>query len=224
MTVRAQTLAALASAAVLGGCGSAAHVATHAAEPAAAPTPAATTTAATPTMTTTSTAKTTTHCSSLNACTNGVHDKSCGQDLLATPVTSCGFAQAVEQAYLAHPGPYIRATSAVTGKTYVMHCVPAGGSVDCSGGVGAFVSFPKYATGVGGAGSPTGQLTASNGAPWRCPPGDRLHQGSYLQCYAGSTPDTTGPYVLPGSSGCPPGTNETYSTIVNNTICEISYN
>src|ERR1700748_1235134 len=48
-----------------------------------------------------------------------------GRDGIATPVTSCEFADNVRSAYLGRYGPLIKAYSPVTGNVYEMQC--AGG-------------------------------------------------------------------------------------------------
>jgi serine/threonine-protein kinase len=62
---------------------------------------------------------------------------------IGSAVTSCAFAEEVRVAYAGGGAPLqprsVRATSPVTGRTYVMMCTPTGSSVTCAGGENAVV-------------------------------------------------------------------------------------
>jgi hypothetical protein len=68
----------------------------------------------------------------------------CGGSLSANEVTTCGFAEAVEDAYYAEIGSgagTVIAYSPTTEQTYSMYCT-AGSPHECTGGNGAAVFFP----------------------------------------------------------------------------------
>lgn len=68
----------------------------------------------------------------------------CGGSLSANEVTTCGFAENVEDAYYAEIGSgsgTVRAYSPTTGETYSMYCT-AGSPHECTGGDDAAVFFP----------------------------------------------------------------------------------
>ncbi|MEV0674698.1 peptidoglycan-binding domain-containing protein [Mycobacterium sp. NPDC050441] len=74
----------------------------------------------------------------------GQEMKQCSGDILASPSTSCPFAQNVRQEYFAVPGDSVQINvfSPVTHQTYTMACVREGGWVTCRGGNNAVVQFP----------------------------------------------------------------------------------
>ncbi|HXQ88337.1 MAG TPA: hypothetical protein VN733_01750 [Solirubrobacterales bacterium] len=68
----------------------------------------------------------------------------CGGSLSANSVTTCGFAENVEEAYYAEIGSgsgTVYAYSPTTGQGYSMHCT-AGSPHECTGGNDAAVYFP----------------------------------------------------------------------------------
>jgi hypothetical protein len=68
----------------------------------------------------------------------------CGGSLSANEVTTCGFAEAVEDAYYAEIGSgagTVVAYSPTTEQSYSMYCT-AGSPHECTGGNGAAVFFP----------------------------------------------------------------------------------
>jgi len=68
----------------------------------------------------------------------------CGGALSANSVTTCGFAENVEEAYYGEIGSgsgTVNAYSPTTGETYSMYCT-AGSPHECSGGDDAAVYFP----------------------------------------------------------------------------------
>ncbi len=68
----------------------------------------------------------------------------CGGSLSANSVTTCGFAENVEEAYYAEIGSgsgTVIAYSPTTGETYSMYCT-AGSPHECTGGNDAAVYFP----------------------------------------------------------------------------------
>lgn len=68
----------------------------------------------------------------------------CGGSLSANEVTTCGFAEAVEDAYYAEIGSgagNVVAYSPTTDQSYSMYCT-AGSPHECTGGNGAAVFFP----------------------------------------------------------------------------------
>jgi hypothetical protein len=68
----------------------------------------------------------------------------CGGALSANSVTTCGFAENVEEAYFAEIGSgsgTVYAYSPTTGQTYSMYCT-AGSPHECTGGNDAAVYFP----------------------------------------------------------------------------------
>jgi hypothetical protein len=68
----------------------------------------------------------------------------CGGSLSANEVTTCGFAEAVEDAYYAEIGSgagTVVAYSPATEQSYSMYCT-AGSPHECTGGNGAAVFFP----------------------------------------------------------------------------------
>lgn len=68
----------------------------------------------------------------------------CGGSLSANSVTTCGFAENVEEAYYAEIGSgsgTVIAYSPTTGQTYSMYCT-AGSPHECTGGNDAAVYFP----------------------------------------------------------------------------------
>jgi hypothetical protein len=68
----------------------------------------------------------------------------CGGSLSANEVTTCGFAENVEDAYYAEIGSgagTVRAYSPTTGEMYSMYCT-AGSPHECTGGKDAAVYFP----------------------------------------------------------------------------------
>ncbi|GAT05491.1 peptidoglycan-binding domain-containing protein [Mycolicibacterium fortuitum] len=74
----------------------------------------------------------------------GEQMKQCNGGILASPSTSCPFAQNVRQEYFAVPGDSVQINvfSPVTHQTYTMACVREGGWVTCRGGNNAVVQFP----------------------------------------------------------------------------------
>ncbi|WP_441963372.1 peptidoglycan-binding domain-containing protein [Mycolicibacterium houstonense] len=70
--------------------------------------------------------------------------KQCSNGILASPSTSCPFAQNVRQEYFAVPGDSVQINvfSPVTHQTYTMACVREGNTVTCRGGNNAVVQFP----------------------------------------------------------------------------------
>lgn len=80
-------------------------------------------------------------------CTNGQPAAgSFAQSATGSSVTSCGFAEAVRQAYsesastnVSRSSRSVVATSPVTGRTYTMNCIADGPLVTCSGGENAVV-------------------------------------------------------------------------------------
>lgn len=88
---------------------------------------------------------------------------SCGGDLSVGPITSCPFAQNVEQAYDQSSGGTtdVTASSPVTGQTYVMHCTGGIPHV-CTGGRNASVYFTS---GPSSGSSPSQSPTQSPGTP-----------------------------------------------------------
>jgi hypothetical protein len=78
--------------------------------------------------------------------------QSCDQNISASSVTTCPFAESVFVAYWEdyesygeQAETYITAYSSATDETYGMTCTFDGDSVSCSGGNEAFVTFPMQA-------------------------------------------------------------------------------
>jgi serine/threonine protein kinase len=83
---------------------------------------------------------------------SGDATQSCDQNISANEVTSCPFAEEVFVAYWGEyesygeePYTYVDVFSPTTEKSYGMECTLGGDIVDCSGGNGAFVTFPMQA-------------------------------------------------------------------------------
>jgi hypothetical protein len=75
---------------------------------------------------------------------DGSGSGNCGGSLSANEVTTCGFAEAVEDAYYAEIGSgagTVVAYSPTTEQSYSMYCT-AGSPHECTGGNGAAVFFP----------------------------------------------------------------------------------
>ena len=76
----------------------------------------------------------------------------CDQNISAGSGTTCPFAENLFKAYWRHysadgeqESVTVEATSPATGHSYTMQCDLSGGTVDCTGGDGAFVTFPLHA-------------------------------------------------------------------------------
>ena len=79
----------------------------------------------------------------------------CDQNISANEVTTCDFAENVfiayweeYESYGEQSYAYVTAFSPSTNSDYGMECELAGGTVNCSGGNGAFVTFPMWAVRV----------------------------------------------------------------------------
>ena len=79
----------------------------------------------------------------------------CDQNISVNEATTCPFAENVFVAYWEEyesygeqPYTYVSAFSPTTHKSYGMECALEGGTVNCSGGNGAFVTFPMQAVRV----------------------------------------------------------------------------
>ena len=105
----------------------------------------------------------------------------CG-DITVNAVTSCPFANDVEQAYDANPSSAVQASSPVTGKSYTMTCSQSSGTVTCTGGTGAQLAFPGP--------SPAGETGTATGTETSTSPGGTT---------TGAVPSTS-PVEGPGSS------------------------
>jgi serine/threonine protein kinase len=128
---------------------------------------------------------------------------SCGGDLSVGPVTSCGFAQNVEQAYDQTSGGNrpVTAFSPATGVSYTIDCT--GGSPHaCTGGTtkGGSLYFPVRATGSPVATPPTSTTTAtvtSTSPPTSPPTGLPTAPGNLTACdqNISAGPDTSCPFA-----------------------------
>lgn len=81
--------------------------------------------------------------------------EACDQNISAGPNTSCPFAENLFVSYWeewkeygALPDMTVSAYSPITNRNYNMECVTDGITVDCTGGNGAFVTFPLHAVEV----------------------------------------------------------------------------
>ncbi|MFF2086174.1 protein kinase [Nocardia sp. NPDC058176] len=119
--------------------------ATTAESPAGAGGPTATTAPRATTTAPTTTAGPVTLPAGAQPCESGAAGGAYGSAAVGTTVTSCGFAEAVREAYVAggtsgRTGPQsVVATSPVTGRAYTMTCTPDGKLVTCTGGDNAVV-------------------------------------------------------------------------------------